>query len=106
MEYVAFDDRGAFFQPERLDARLRLAAKVGNYFHANRARAVFLRRLNDDAPVAAAQVVDHVAGLDVRQPRLFSQTRRGSGDGGPRVFGGKFLSKTQSRYRSGEQRNR
>src|SRR5437867_3482660 len=50
----AFGDAGR----RRVGARLADALRIDVY--ADAARAVAARRLDDDAPVAAAQVVDHV----------------------------------------------
>ncbi len=59
---AAFHDAHAILQPKRQDAFPRLLAQVRHDLDPHRVRSELLRRGDDDPPVAAAQIVDHIVG--------------------------------------------
>ena len=64
-----------------------LRHEVGHQFDADGARAEMLRRGDHDAAIAASQIVNHLAGLDVTglQHSIHQELR--SGNGRPQILG-------------------
>ena len=93
--------------PSAQDALAGLADQVGHQFHADGARAEMLRGGDDDAAIAASQIVNHLAGLDAAglQHSIHQELR--SRNGRPQILSGpELLGGCGERGRSDDQRSK